>query len=328
MGKFWTQWIRIGGWDRKSGWIVIYLIRYEEFLVLMGWEGDGFSARGVKAFSSVLAEGEDTRASAATYMAYVRGGFTTVGEVLPQAADQVYRFSMAGLRKLTPKQQERPFLFSAWRILEKGILLDEPYYERKGIKLYFADAIRIYALIWFTLSRPEELRNLTMSKVTRRADGSVVPFKKQQVKFQWGKTKVDRRTTGNGACLRMRCSCIPGQKFAELFTLCPVHTCGNEELELWGKISVVHLRQCLYELLFKVGWKNEVLNSRHEYSLYSLRIGGCRSALLSGETQETVLRLGRWASSCTSLHYQGASAVDCEEDWAFRWPLVRVVVVD
>ena len=307
---------------------IFFSFRYEDFLVLMGWPEDGFSARGVKAFASVLAEGEDTRASAPTYMAYVRGGFTTVGEVLPQPADQIYRICMAGLRKLTPKQQERPFLFSSWRVLEKSVLLDEPYFERRGIKLFFADAIRIYALIWFTLSRPEELRNLTMSKVLRRADGSVVPFRKQQVKFQWGRTKVDRRTTGSGACLRMRCSCIPGQKFAELFTLCPVHMCGQAELEKWGQISVVHLRQCLYELLFKVNWKNEVVNCRHEYSLYSLRIGGCRSALLSGESQETVLRLGRWASSCTSLHYQGASAVDCEEDLAFHWPLVRVVLVD
>ena len=187
-------------------------------------------------------------------------------------------------------------------------------------KCSFEDAdlyLGLYCLAWFLFARPSEVCHLTREKLPSGYVKFAIPF-----------SKVDQH--GRGFSVVFRCSCIAAGGIFDSCRIkfCPIHCLSAAQFKKIKSASAYLLRSRFMAFLSAAEISNPTMeDGRSKFNLYSLRIGGVQSAVVSGLPRLTVLRLGRWQSSQTQLRYEASAALTNEEGKALSWPLVEVDVV-
>ena len=244
--------------------------------------------------------------SAATYLAHIKSRVNRVHRVLG-AEKAEYSARLTDLRNRVAQFQEQPFLLEQWRKIDAV----------KGLSEELETCRNVMVVAWFIFSRPDELHDVVRVPI---GDGA-------SARFELPRSKVDQHGRGWSAVLG--CCCAASRELGLKMKLCPVHAASAVEFKDIQVRSNYWMRSRFLKLLQAAGISNKKSESgRWCYNLYSIRIGGLQSAIVSGVDRQTALKIGRWRDAQTEQRYEAGASLCNVETKILKWPLISAKVIE
>lgn len=299
---------------------MVALKKYERICVKMQWDAKRsdpgyFTPDKIRIVGGVLKKSSECSQSAHTYLANLKGHFTRYAP-LNHESELAYKRVFAALIKSVVTTQELPLSISIWK---KFDTVKDENIPRIGVSR--DTFLGFVACCWFLLARPSETKNMKMEIKNVNGDN--------HARFSLEKSKVDQKKKGWHASFRCCCAAIQNSGISR--TICPTHSISVRDWNALRGVNENKIRPIFMNLLEAAGVENKKVQAgsrqRHEYNLYSIRIGGLRAALQGGLNRYTAQKLGRWKNMNTELHYESNDIVDAQETIAIKWPLVEALVV-
>ncbi len=264
------------------------------------------------AFGRALVDCKEIPSSRAIYLSEFKNGYEC-WKPLPEEAKLAHSawFKALDLTRTPGKGQAPPLTLEHLTEIGKNIAdTDMANFHREGkIRRVEMDVIYGVLVCWrFTFMRPDDLHHCKRTTGTGE--------EKNAAKFHIASSKVDQGA--RGWALRYGCACnydLPGKTEGLSRNICPVHSCSDAEWNYAAAMTKKILAGVFTNLMGKYA------SDYRMWSLYSIRVGGCRACRMS-LPQESVALIGRRKDTSTEQHYSSSVVLNPDSCRLLPWPLV------